>query len=82
MYFCNDDKELQDLIYDKDNRLKRSFVDFFIGGKKKPLNSERQLKMALAALCITPQQMQHALRTFSAASLLCIDWERVNETLE
>jgi hypothetical protein len=38
--------------------------------------------MALAALSITPQQMQHALRTFSAASLLCIDWERVNETLE
>jgi hypothetical protein len=38
--------------------------------------------MALAALRTKPQQMQHALRTFSAASLLCIDWERVNETLE
>jgi hypothetical protein len=37
VYFCNDDKELQDLIYDKDNRLTRSFVDFFVGGKKKPL---------------------------------------------
>ena len=61
VYFCNDDKDLQDLIYDKDNRLKRSFVDFFIGGKKGRCTQNDSLRWHL----------QHCVLHYSRCSMRC-----------